>query len=112
MGPGAIVVKQERSRGRHICRGTGTLLKAFERKRAYFSKWFGANAVEQELFFSKHPGVRDPYFSKWFDQGDPNFRLDLRGSERARAFGQWLDRHIEKTGRAKALVRSMPRTHG
>jgi hypothetical protein len=69
----------------------------------------GTNALEVELF-SKLSTVR--YFSKWFDQGDPNFRLDLTASERARAFGQCLDRHIEKTDRAKALVRSMLRTHG
>ena len=37
----------------------------------------GTSPVEQELLFSKHPGVRDPYFSKWFDQGDPNYRLKL-----------------------------------
>ena len=36
----------------------------------------GANAAERERFFSKHTNASDPYFSKWFDQGDPNFRLN------------------------------------
>ncbi|MEX3901059.1 glycosyltransferase [Paraburkholderia sp. BR10954] len=54
----------------------------------------GTNAVEQERFFLKHPGVRDPYFSRWFDPGNPNFRQKLRSETHKLAFGAWLDRHI------------------
>jgi GT2 family glycosyltransferase len=38
----------------------------------------GASPVERERLFLKYPRLSDPYFSKWFDPGDPNFRVDLQ----------------------------------
>jgi hypothetical protein len=35
------------------------------------------NAAERERLFLKHPGLSDPYFSKWFDPGDSSFRISL-----------------------------------
>ncbi|MET4186697.1 GT2 family glycosyltransferase/SAM-dependent methyltransferase [Bradyrhizobium sp. JR7.2] len=62
----------------------------------------GTGTVEQERFFLKHPGMRDPYFSRWFDAGDPNYRLKLKNGDHRFAFGSWLDRHIAV--RAQTLV--------
>jgi glycosyltransferase involved in cell wall biosynthesis/SAM-dependent methyltransferase len=62
----------------------------------------GTSTVEQERFFLKHPGMRDPYFSHWFDVGDPNYRLKLEKSDHRFGFGSWLDRHISE--RARILV--------
>jgi GT2 family glycosyltransferase len=62
----------------------------------------GMSVVEQELLFLKHPAMSDPYFSKWFDAGDPNFCLDLRsGNRRGLNFGSWFDRYM--AGRAATL---------
>jgi GT2 family glycosyltransferase len=38
-------------------------------------------AVEQERLFLKYPHLADPYFSKWFDPDDPNFRVSLQQSK-------------------------------
>jgi GT2 family glycosyltransferase len=55
----------------------------------------GTSVVEQERLFVKHPGLSDPYFSKWFDQRDPNFRLLLKPFRPlSPAFSPWLDHHI------------------
>jgi glycosyltransferase involved in cell wall biosynthesis len=62
----------------------------------------GTNAVEQERFFLNHPGATDPYFSQWFDQGNPNYVLNFTDANKRRGFGPWLDRHIAR--RAAALV--------
>lgn len=62
----------------------------------------GTSAVEQERLFLKHPGLTDPYFSRWFDQGNPNYQLNLGRADAHVAFGPWLDRHIAR--RAAALV--------
>ncbi|MEA2840914.1 MAG: hypothetical protein QOF41_2244 [Methylobacteriaceae bacterium] len=59
---------------------------------------------EQELLFLKHPGLNDPFFSPWFDQDNPNYRLKLDRQCLDRPFGHWLDRHIP--GRAAACVPS------
>jgi GT2 family glycosyltransferase len=45
----------------------------------------GMSTVEQEVLLLKHPNLSDPYFSKWFDTGDPHFLLDPRPSEKAYA---------------------------
>ena len=55
----------------------------------------GTNALGQELFLSKHPGLRDPYFSKWFDRRDPNYHLNLV-IPREISFREWLRRHIAR----------------
>jgi GT2 family glycosyltransferase len=36
------------------------------------------SAVEHERLFLKYPRLTDPYFSKWFDADDPNFRVSLQ----------------------------------
>jgi glycosyltransferase involved in cell wall biosynthesis/SAM-dependent methyltransferase len=64
----------------------------------------GTSTVEQERLFVKHPDLSDPYFSKWFDPGDPNFRLALRPEKPPIIlFGPWLDRRI---GRRSAELAS------
>jgi GT2 family glycosyltransferase len=61
----------------------------------------GMSMVEQEVLFLKHPNMSDPYFSKWFDSGDPNFRLDLRPPEkRTLNFGSWFDRYMARRAAA------------
>jgi glycosyltransferase involved in cell wall biosynthesis/SAM-dependent methyltransferase len=62
----------------------------------------GTSTVEQERFFLRHPGITDPYFSPWFDQSDPNYRLQLKKPSPGLSFGPWLDRHI--ASRAALLV--------
>ena len=63
----------------------------------------GMSMVEQEVLFLKHPNLSDPYFSKWFDSGNPNFLLDLRSPEkRTLNFGSWFDRYMGR--RAGVLV--------
>ncbi|WP_331172914.1 glycosyltransferase [Rhodopseudomonas sp.] len=62
----------------------------------------GTNAVEQERLFAKHPDIADPYFSKWFDPSDPNFRLLLKPDRSVVHFGAWLDRRIAR--RASTLL--------
>jgi glycosyltransferase involved in cell wall biosynthesis len=37
----------------------------------------GTSAVERERLFLEHPSLSDPYFSKWLDQSDPSFRVNL-----------------------------------
>lgn len=72
----------------------------------------GSFPVEQELLFIKHPDMRDPYFSKWFNPASPMFELQLqRRGTSSRPFGSWLDRHIahraanlSTTGRWKLSV--------
>ncbi len=63
----------------------------------------GMSIVEQEFLFLKHPKLSDPYFSKWFDAGDPNFCLDLRPpARRGLNFGALFDRYLAR--RAAALT--------
>ena len=62
----------------------------------------GTSMVEQERFFLKHPGVADPYFSRWFDQSSATYRMELGHKPTDRRFAGWLDRHIAQ--RAAVLV--------
>jgi GT2 family glycosyltransferase len=65
----------------------------------------GTSTVEQERLFLKHPDLSDPYFSKWFDPGNPNFRVSLQQRKiQELSFGSWLDRAIAR--RATRLVPS------
>jgi glycosyltransferase involved in cell wall biosynthesis len=55
----------------------------------------GMTFAEQELLYVKHPSMSDPYFSKWFDPADPNFRINFRQRKpRELNFGSWFDRHV------------------
>ncbi len=61
----------------------------------------GTAMVEQERMFLGRADTHDPYFSKWFDPGRPDFQLNLNAPDRLPPFGAWLDRHIAR--RAAAL---------
>ncbi len=37
----------------------------------------GTGTAKQERFFRKHPGITDPYFSRWFDQTRATYEMDL-----------------------------------
>lgn len=58
----------------------------------------GTSTVEQERFFLKHPGVRDPYFSRWFDPGNLNFKQKFTLERSKLPFGAWFDRNIAARG--------------
>jgi GT2 family glycosyltransferase/SAM-dependent methyltransferase len=62
----------------------------------------GTSTVEQERLFIKHSNLSDPYFSKWFDQNDPNFQLSLKPARLSPHFGRWLERHIAR--RSKEFI--------
>ena len=63
----------------------------------------GMTFVEQELLFVKHPSMSDPYFSKWFDPGDPNFQINFRQRKpKELNFGSWFDRQVAR--RAASLI--------
>jgi hypothetical protein len=63
----------------------------------------GMTFVEQERLFLKHPDMSDPYFSKWFDPSDPNFRINFQQRRLNELnFGSWFDRYLAR--RAATMI--------